>query len=416
MGQPPHHPTSPGWSTNTKLLAGATALIIIGALVVRFWSLATPLLVALIVAYLLHPVASFFQRRLKLPWGLAVSSMYGLAIVIVIAILGLSGFELVQQIQSLITLLLTTLNELPATIASLSLTSIHIGPFVFDAQNLPLTNLSTQLVDTIRPMLGQTGSFLATVAGGAITSVGRLLFVVIISYFLLIESNGISGQIVNVNIPRYEEDVRRMAAKLNRIWNAFLRGQIILFFIAVAAYTVMLTVLGLRFAFGLALIAGLARFLPYIGPLINWIILGLVAYFQEFKPFGLSPVAYTTLVVVLAILLDQVLDSMVAPRLMSRVLSVHPAAVIVAVLVAADLLGLVGVVIAAPILATAQLVGTYVLRKLMDQDPFPPEEMPPPDHSIRAQVRHASLRLRAWLRSRRQGPTGSTQGEKDAGS
>jgi predicted PurR-regulated permease PerM len=389
---------SPHWSTNTKLLAAATLLIIAGAAVVRFWHIITPLLVALIMAYLLHPVASFLRRRLGLPWVAAVTVIYVVTVTVVILLLGIGGFELAPQIESLIRLLETTLDELPSLIQNLSLAQITIGPFVLSAENLPLGDLSNQLVDAIRPLLGQTGSLIATVAGGAISTLGWVFFVMFVSYFLLIESGGISEQIVNVNVPGYEDDIQRMGTSLNRIWNRFLRGQIIIFLVAVAAYTVLLTVLGVRYAFGLALIAGLARFLPYIGPLMNWILLGLVTYFQAFKLFGLSPLAYTALVIGLAILLDQVLDNLVAPRLMSKALKVHPAAVLVAVLIAADLLGLIGVVIAAPILATVQLLGTYILRKLTDKDPFPPEEAPPPERSLRARLRLFFQQLRARLR------------------
>jgi len=391
---------SPRWSTNTKLLAAATLLIITGAALVRFWHIITPLVVALIVAYLLHPVASFFKRRLGLPWAAAVSGIYVVTIGAVIALLGIGGFELAPQIESLIALLQTTLNELPKLIENLSLTQITIGPFVLSAQNLPLADLSNQLVAAIQPMLGQTGSIIASFAGGAITTLGWVFFVVFVSYFLLIESAGISGQIVKVSFPGYEDDIQQMGTTLNRIWNRFLRGQITIFLVAVVAYTVLLTVLGVRYAFGLALIAGLARFLPYVGPLINWILLGVVTYFQVYKLFGLSPLAYTALVIGLAILMDLVLDNAVAPRLMSKALKVHPAAVLVAVLIAADLLGLIGVVIAAPILATVQLLGTYTVRKLTDNDPFPPEEAPPPERSLRARLRLVFQNSRAWLRSR----------------
>lgn len=389
---------SPRWSTNTKLLAAATLLIITGAALVRFWHIITPLLVALIVAYLLHPVASFLNRRLGLPWAAAVTGIYFVTIGAVIALLTFGGFELAPQVESLIGLLDTTLDELPAIIENLTLTEITIGPFVLSAENLPLGDLSNQLVAAIRPMLGQTGSLIASFAGGAITTLGWVFFVVFVSYFLLIESAGISGQILNVDFPGYEEDIQQMGTSLNHIWNRFLRGQITLFLVAVAGYTVLLTALGVRYAFWLALVAGLARFLPYVGPLINWILLGVVTYFQPFKLFGLSPLAYTALVIGLAVLLDQILDNVVSPRLMSKALKVHPAAVLVAVLIAADLLGLFGVVIAAPILATVQFFGLYVLRKLTDGDPFPPEEAPLPERSVRARLRLFFQALRARLK------------------
>jgi hypothetical protein len=56
---------------------------------------------------------------------------------------------------------------------------------------------------------------------------------------------------------------------------------------------------------------------------------------------------------------------------MADVLKVHPAGVLVMALVAANLLGILGVVIAAPFLATLQLFGQYILRKMLDQDPWP---------------------------------------------
>jgi putative peptide zinc metalloprotease protein len=65
---------------------------------------------------------------------------------------------------------------------------------------------------------------------------------------------------------------------------------------------------------------------------------------------------------------------------------------------AADLLGLFGVIIAAPILATVQLFGIYILRKLSDRDPFPPEEAPLPERSLRARLRLFVQALRARLK------------------
>jgi predicted PurR-regulated permease PerM len=155
-------------------------------------------------------------------------------------------------------------------------------------------------------------------------------------------------------------------------------------------YTILLSALGLRYAIGLAFLAGLARFLPYIGPAINWVILVLVAYFQPFKLFDMQPLAYTLLVVVLALLIDQVFDNLVSPRIMADVLKVHPAGVLVMALVAANLLGILGVVIAAPFLATLQLFGQYVLRKMFDQDPWPeaePRTGPRPAQSLLARLR-----------------------------
>ena len=113
--------------------------------------------------------------------------------------------------------------------------------------------------------------------------------------------------------------------------------------------------------------------------------------------FGLSPLAYTILAIVVALLIDQVFDNLVAPRVMAQALKVHPAFVLIAAIIAASLLGILGIILAAPLLATLQLVGRYTMRKLFDRDPWPPREdiLPPP------RVPRWLRRLRGWWQKRK---------------
>jgi predicted PurR-regulated permease PerM len=159
--------------------------------------------------------------------------------------------------------------------------------------------------------------------------------------------------------------------------------------------------LGVHYAISLAFLAGLARFVPYVGPAVNWTVLVLVSYFQVFKLLGLSPLYYTLLVLIVALVIDQIFDNIVSPRILSDALKVHPAAVLVAAIIAANLFGILGVVVAAPILATAALLWKYIMRKMLDLDPWPEEEIhhpaPPPGSrllvSIRRYFRSLSLNL-----------------------
>src|SRR5690606_21546238 len=161
-------------------------------------------------------------------------------------------------------------------------------------------------------------------------------------------------------------DIARLTRELGRIWNAFLRGQIILFFLTIIVYSIALGVLGVNYAVPLAVLAGFARFVPYVGPAVNWGILVIVAYFQVFKLFGMEPWSYTLLVLVIAIIIDQIFDNILSPRIMSDALKVHPAAVLVAAIIAANLFGFLGVVVAAPLLATTLLLWNYIMRKMLD--------------------------------------------------
>ncbi len=368
------NPTSPTWGTNTKLVVALTIVVIVGALLVKFQFIITPLLIALLLAYLFHPIASFLQRKLRISWNASVAVIYLVIIILLLGLLTLGGVGLVQQVQSLVTIIQDAITTLPQLIASISGKVYQFGPFKVDFSALDLKALSSQVLGMVQPLLSRTGALVSTVAGSAANFFGWTLFVILVSYFVLAESGGLRDRIIIVDIPGYAHDLKRLSRELGRTWNAFLRGQVIIFILAVIVYSIVLTVLGVHYAISLAFLAGLARFVPYVGPAINWVILVLVSYFQVFKLFGLPPFYYTLLVLVIALVIDQIFDNIISPRILSDALKVHPAAVLIAAIVAANLFGILGVVVAAPILATAALLWQYTMRKMLDLDPWPEEE------------------------------------------
>ncbi len=391
-------PSSPGWGTNTKLVIALTIVVIVGALLVKFQFIITPLVMAFLLSYLFHPVADFLQRKLRFSWNASVGVIFLIIIILLLGLLTLGGVGLVQQVQSLVIIVQNALLTLPQLIDDISGRVIQFGPFKLDFSALDLNDLSQQVLGMVQPLLSRTGTLLGTVAGSAANFLGWTLFVILVSYFTLIESKGLRDRILTVEIPGYNHDLARLSRELGRIWNAFLRGQIIIFFLAVIVYSIVLSVLGVHYAISLAFLAGLARFVPYVGPAVNWALLVIVAYFQEYSLFGLPDLTYTLIVLVIALVIDQVFDNIINPRIMSNALKVHPAAVLVAAIIAANLFGILGVVVAAPILATAALLWNYIMRKMLDLDPFPEKEVtqPPPPPGSRIMVA-----IRRFLRDRK---------------
>jgi predicted PurR-regulated permease PerM len=373
--------SSPRWGSTTKLLAGLILISIIAFLLFRFSSLVPPLLMIFIIAYLLHPVTGFISRRLRISWKASVNILYLLILISLIGLLTLGGVGLVQQIQSLIRQIQSIVANLPAYVADISTRVYQLGPFVLDMRtlDLDLNAISQQLLSFIQPLLGQTGNLVGAVAGGAATIFGWTFFILVVSYFVMVESSGLQSDLIKVEIPGYAEDMRRLGRELSRIWNAFLRGQIFIFSLSVVVYMILLPAMNVRYALGIAFMAGLAKFLPYIGPAITWVVMALVTFFQPSKPFDLPPLTYMLIVVITTFVIDNwVIDSLITPRIMARALKVHPAAILVAALIAANLLGILGVIIAAPFLATITLLGRYTMRKLFDMEPWSGPEIEPP--------------------------------------
>lgn len=371
--------TSPSWGSTTKLLVGLVIVGILAFFLYRFSNLLPPLLLIVIIVYLLHPFTAMISRGLRISWKASVNILFLSVLLILIGLLAWGGVGLVGQVQSLIRSVQDTVTGLPDFIDNLSQQVIHMGPFTLDLRTLDTKALSQQLLGYVQPLLGQTGNLVAALAGGAAETFGWLFFILLVSYFLMVESSGLRGDLFKVDLPGYTEDFNRLGSELSRIWNAFLRGQIFIFTLAAIVYSILFSILGVKYAIGLALMAGLAKFLPYIGPFITTITLALVTFFQPDKPFDLPNLWYMVGVLATSSVTDQIIDNLITPRIMARTLKVHPAAVLVAALIAANLLGILGVVIAAPFLATATLLGKYTMRKMFDMNPWPEaEEQPAP--------------------------------------
>lgn len=362
--------TSPKWSNTTKLIVGLALFSIFAYLFYRFQSLLAPLLITFIMAYLMYSPASWLMNRLHINWRLSVAIVF---IVLLLGFFGLltwGGFALVEQGQSLVVFLEKAIVNLPTTIQNLLNTPLSIGPFKFDLLTLDLDPIGSKITDAVQPLLGNLGSLLGSFASGAASTFGWLMFVMLMAFFILNETGGEPGKIFHFNIPGYENDFRIMANQLGRVWNAFLRGQFLIIGVVIIVYSILLGTLNVKYFFGLAIIAGLARFLPYIGPFIAWTTYGLVAYFQGTTIFGLTPFGYAVFIVGIAWLTDMIIDNFISTRVMADALAVHPAAILVAALIGANLMGITGMILAAPVLATLQLFFQYILKKMIDKNPW----------------------------------------------
>ena len=91
----PQPSSSPRWNLITKLVVALTAVVIVGALVIRFHTIIAPVLMAFTLAYLLHPLASLLHKKLHFSWSLAVNLFYLVFILILLTLLAWGGVGLI---------------------------------------------------------------------------------------------------------------------------------------------------------------------------------------------------------------------------------------------------------------------------------------------------------------------------------
>lgn len=378
---------SPYWGSTTKLLIGITMMAITGALVIRFQNLIGPLVFSFILSFILHPLASWLVNRSGMSWRMAVNVIFLVLILIIALSATATSVAVVNQLQSLLLVIQRFVAEVPDIISNLSTdTTVYEIPIIkyqfsysqlISQMNIDLLALSNQVLGAVQPVLGQAGGLLGTVATSAFTGISWGIFILLVAYFILAEAGQVPDFFQKLDLPGHLDDFRRLAHRMGFIWSVFLRGQLLLVLMIVFTFFILMSVMGVHYAFGLALLAGLAKFVPYIGPLVSGVTTAVVAYLQDGNYLGIPQFTFAVVVVVLAIVLDQVFDTLITPRLFGQTLGVHPAAVLVTALITANLIGFIGLLLAAPVLASAQLFLRYLFRKMLDLDPWPQSDPGP---------------------------------------
>ncbi len=390
---PPDHPISPPWGIVPKLVTGLVVMVLLGTFLSRFRDMIAPLILALIFAYLVNPVLTWITTRTRLPWGVAINLMYLVMFVALVTGLTAAVIGIVQQSQGLYGTVVDILqSDLPSRVQTLltqpfklgtytiDLTKpVIFGPFRLDLSPTNLMPLLQQVVTAIQPAISQTGVAMGSLATVTASMFAWMLFLLVISYYLLHDLKNIIPTFKQVVPEPYAYDVQRLTGALGPIWNAFFRGQITLALVIGGLVGLVMLCLGVRYALVLGLLAAAMEFIPMIGPIVSALTGVLVALFQPGNEFGLNQLYYTGIVLLAYVVIQQIDGNVLGPRIIGGSLNLHPAVIIIGAVIGANLAGILGLILTAPTLATLRLFGGYVYRKMFDMDPWPePPERPAP--------------------------------------
>ncbi len=389
---------SPKWDRSVKIIVALVTLILVAIVAVRFTDMILRVVGAGIIAYVLTPLVNVVTRETPLKRGTAILLVY-LALVLLLigggVILGVSTFNQVSSLIDSIPKLVENVIEWFSTTEIVS-----IGPFDVEVANLWGTidwqSIGDQLLSTLVPIVNQGGRTIVVILGSTVEVVTMTVFVFIISIYLAFEMGRLGGYASrSIYQPGYRQDLERILREFNRIWEAYLRGQIVLGLVIGGAVWVSLSILGVQNAFGLGLLSGLLEFLPVIGPLIGTVAAALVAIFQPANYMGLSPLTYMLLVVGVMMIIQQIENNILVPRIVGEALDLHPLVVIIGVFMGGSLAGLIGAILASPVLATIKLLGSYAWRKMFDLPPFPEPEKPPepPRPSLISRIKNFRIQI-----------------------
>ncbi|NLD18432.1 MAG: AI-2E family transporter [Tissierellia bacterium] len=361
---------SPPWGWATKLVVGILFIVGFLALIIRFKTYTQMLLIAFIISFLLNPLVKFFHKTTRVKWRLSATIIYVLLAGLVVWAIAAGGSGLAGQIQKFFTLAIDNVDTITEFFESWSDRTISWGVFNFTIPHINFDVIGKAISESLQSIVTSAANITTTVVGTVGGVVVNIVITYMISFFITSESEGVGKKIINISLPGYEKDFQRLGQEIGRIFNSFIRGEFFMVATSITIYTIFLGAMGLPYFFVLALIAGFGRFIPYIGAGMGWVAFFIGALVQSPTPFGMEPFFYALLVIAIAVVLDMIMDHVIQPRVMGNSLHVHPAAIMISALIMAQLFGLLGLMLAAPALATLKLLLQYCSRKIFDQDPW----------------------------------------------
>jgi predicted PurR-regulated permease PerM len=203
--------------------------------------------------------------------------------------------------------------------------------------------------------------------------------VLFLSFYLVKDHEIIFESMIKLAPRSYQGDLIRLTEGISLTWNAFLRGQLVLCVVVGLIIFVIALIIGLPNAITLALIAGLMELIPTFGPILAAIPAVVIAAIQADSSWLgslMSPFWFATMVLIIYGVVYQLENYYLVPRIIGHHLKLHPMAVLLGVLGGASVAGILGVLLAAPVLASVRLIWMYIYFKLTDQDPFSDDFMP----------------------------------------
>ena len=374
MNQGP--PYSPPWSRTAKTIVAVVALLLIALLAYRFQGLIGQIVTAGVLAYVLNPLIKLGAQKTPLSRGVLTLLVYFTLLLLTAGAFTALGVGAYAQTLNLIEQLPDFVNDLVTLVRTWAERPVvDFGPFNFTLGTLDWTSIREQLLGLIEPVLSRSGQYVGQIATSTVRFLGSLLFLWIISIYISLEIPRL-GEYVGraAQMPGYRRDAERLMEEFANIWSAYLRGQIILGLIIGIVVGLSLALLGVQNALALGLLSGLLEFIPTLGPVIGAAAAVIVAFFQPDNYLGLSNVQFALVVLALMILIQQLENNILVPRIVGDALDLHPLMVIIGVLMGTSLAGILGAILAAPVLASIKLLGVYAWRKLFDLPPFPPPD------------------------------------------
>jgi predicted PurR-regulated permease PerM len=325
-------------------IAGFYLIGLLWQVAVEFADIILLFFLAWLVAFVLEPLVGALVEG-RLPRLAAIGLTYftllvwlSLGVILLVPALSLQIVEVARN--------LPTYVEQATTVLSAAQTSFnewltsHGSPVLVDLKSALNPQDLSRRADALGPPILSNAIGFAT---GAATLLVEVVIMLILSFYFMVDGARLAESVITALPLRAQDDTRFLIASIHRAFAGFLRGQLIQSLVGGIGTGVIMSALQVDYALLSSVVAALVLLIPFLGPVLAVVVPVVIALLTH------PEVAIYLFVALLA--LQQVIFNVIAPRVLSQQVGLHPLLVFFAVLTGARVAGVWGAIFGVPIVA-----------------------------------------------------------------
>jgi predicted PurR-regulated permease PerM len=365
------YPDGPEWSPTTRRIVVIVVAVVTFFVVIFVLSgLLTQLILASLLAFLLQPLIDWLHNRLHWPRWVGILLVYLLIAGVTYFVILIGPILLVESLAQIDLAAISAnldqwLTNVAENLSSVTLlgTTVDLSPVIDAINQAPAPSPDGAVLDVILGTIAAAAGALGVV----ISVVSFVFFTLLIAVYLTGSATRYVSSAITLFPKSARPEVRVLGARVNQVWNDYVRGQVVMGLIIGSTTWLVTWLLGVPGSFVLGLIAGALECIPTFGPIIATIPAVLLALFQGSTRFDMSNGLFAIVVIVAYLLIQQLESSIIAPKVMGHAVLLPPIIVLLAVTAGLQVAGVLGAIIAVPVVATFRTVAGFLWRKAVPE-------------------------------------------------
>ena len=347
---------------NIGFFMAIVCLVLLGTYLIKEWKILTtigeiihvvsPIFIGLLIAWLFEPLVTKLEKK-KIPRLVGCILVYVILIGMLFGVSYLFLPSLLGQVKDFI-------GAAPSIFEDLTNFALKLVETVDPNGLVNINDLKHEITDVISKfgmsIVSDIPKYIVSISKGVISGGLNFFLGLMIGFYLLFDIHKVNNFVTRIIPKEWVEPYKDLSKRINTSLRSYVQGVLTIMLIVFITQTIGLTLAGLEAPIVFALFCALTDIIPYFGPYIGGIPAVIVG-------FTISPI--TGICVLIAIIIVQLLENnFYQPLIMGHTMKLHPVTIMVGLLIFQHFFGILGMVIATPVIACLKVLTEFINEKL----------------------------------------------------